>query len=91
MSILNAFLNLTEMETVHQIERMHAYPPRLYFLANILEYRPEFIFIYKINNSFFNFIDTTRFIYNKNNIYIFLFLIIIILVFCKIFCGQKKH
>lgn len=79
------------MEIVHQIERMHAYSPRLYFLSNILEHRPEFIFFYKINDSFFNFIDTTRFIYNKNNIYIFLILLIGLLIFCKIFCGQKKH
>lgn len=91
MSIINTFLTLTEMETVHQIERMHAYPSRLYFLSNILEHRSEFIFFYKINDSFFNFIDTTRFIYNKNNIYVFFILTIGILIFCKIFRGQKKH
>lgn len=89
MNFLNPFLNLTEMEIVHQIERANSYPPKLFFLANILEKRPESIFIYKIENIFFNAIDTSKFSQNPNNIFIFL-LIITVLIFYKILRDQKK-
>ena len=90
MSFINSFLSLNEMETVHQIERMHAYPSHFYRLANILEKRPEFIFIHKLENSFFNFIDTSKFSREPHSIFIFLFFILILLIFYKIFCDQKK-
>jgi hypothetical protein len=89
MNFLSPFLNLTEMEIVHQIERTHSYSPHFYWLANLLEKRPESIFIYKIENIFFNYIDTSRFSRNPNNIFIFL-LIIAVLIFYKIFRDQKK-
>jgi len=79
------------MEIVHQIERMHAYPPYFYRLANILEKRPELIIIHKIENYFFDFLDTSKFSQNSNNIFIFLSLIVILLFFCKIFRDQKKY
>jgi len=86
---ITSFLKLSEMELVHQIERMHAYPSKFYRLANILEKRPESILIYKIENSFFNLIDTSKFSQNSNNILIFL-LIILVLIFCKKIRDQKK-
>lgn len=89
MNPLTPFLNLTEMELVHQIERMHAYPSNFYRLANILEKRPESIFIYKIENLFFNIIDTSKLSLNSNNILIFL-LFILVLVFYKKLRDQKK-
>ncbi len=90
MNFINSFTKLNEMETVHQIERMHAYPSRFYRLANILEKRPEFIFVHKIENNFFNFFDTSRFTYNSNNIIFLLFFVLILLIFSKIFRDQKK-
>lgn len=90
MNLINSFLNLNEMEIVHQIERMHAYPPNLYRLANILEKRPEFIILHKLENYFFIFFDTSRFSRNSNNIFIFVGLVLVTLFFCKIFRDQKK-
>jgi len=89
MNFLNSFLTLDEMELVHQIERMHAYPSYFYRLANILEKRPESILIYKIENSFFNNIDTSKLSSNSNNILIFL-LFILVLAFYKKLRDQKK-
>jgi hypothetical protein len=89
MNFLTSFLNLNEMEIVHQIERANSYPPKLFFLANILEKRPESIFIYKIENIFFNFIDTSRFSRDPKNIYFFLFLVVIFIIY-KIFRDPKK-
>ena len=86
---LNSFLNLSEMETVHQIERMQAYPPQLYRLANILEKRPESIFFYKSKNSFFNFLDTSKYSRNPNNILIFLFFVVVFIFYQK-FRAKKK-
>jgi hypothetical protein len=89
MNFLNSFLTLNEMEGIHQIERMHAYPPKFYRLANILEKRPESVFIYKTENSFFNIIDTSKFSQNSSNLGIFL-LMITILFIVKILHDQKK-
>jgi len=90
MNFIDSFIKLNEMETVHQIERMHAYPSRFYRLANILEKRPEFIFVHKIENSFFNFFDTSRFSYKPNNLLFLIFFIFLLLIFNKIFRDQKK-
>lgn len=80
---------MTEMEIVHQIERMNVYPPKLFWLSNLLEKRPESLFIYKTINNIFEKIDTSKFSQNSRNIYIFL-IICLILFFYKIFCDQKK-
>ena len=89
MTFLNSFLTLTEMEVVHQIEKMHAYPSNFYRLANILEKRPESIFIYKTEDWFFSLIDTSKFSQNYHNINIFL-LFSILLFLLKILHDQKK-
>lgn len=68
------------MEIVHQIERMNAYPPKFFWLSNILEKRPESIFIYKTLNSFFNLLDNPKIFY----------LFLIIFIFLKIRSAQKK-
>lgn len=90
MNLIAHFLELSEMEIVHQIERMHAYPSAYYRLANILEKRPELIIVHKLENYFFNFIDTSKFEHNSNNIIIFIFIVTILLIFRKFFCDQKK-
>jgi len=90
MNLIAHFLELSEMEIVHQIERMHAYPSAYYRLANILEKRPELIIVHKLENYFFDFFDTSKFGYNPNNIIILLFIVIVLLILGKIFRDQKK-
>lgn len=78
------------MELVHQIERMHAYPPAYYRFANILEKRPESIILYKLEKYFFDYIDTSKFSQNSNNIFYLILIISTLLIFHKFFCDQKK-
>lgn len=90
MNVISNYFDLNEMEIVHQIERMHAYPPAFYRFANILEKRPESIILHKLEKYFFDLIDTSKFSQNPNNFFIFILIVSILLIFRKFLCDQKK-
>ena len=53
-------LQLSEMDIVHQIERLHAYPPHFYRVGHILESRPESILFYRTQEAFYNQMDLAK-------------------------------
>lgn len=79
------FFNLTEMETVHQINRMHQYPSYAFRLGHILEERPESIIFFKLNQ---NFTDTFNLTLFPNHFLTIIFLPFFII---GIFKSISKH
>lgn len=76
---------LTEMETVHQINRLHQYPQYTFRLGHILEERPESTLLFKLKK---NFTDTFNFLLFPN---IFITIIFIPFFIIGIFKSISTH
>ena len=76
---------LTEMETVNQINRLHQYSQYAFRLGHILEERPESVILFKLEK---NFTDTFNFLLSPN---IFLTIIFIPFFIIGIFKSINAH
>lgn len=79
------FFNLSEIEKIGQINRLHQYPPSGYRLGHILEERPESIIFFKLEK---NFIDTLDFLLFPN---VFFTIILLPLFLVGIFKSIDQH
>ena len=84
-TIPTTFFHLTEMETVHQINRLHQYPQYAFRLGHILEDRPESTLLFKLEK---NFTDTFDFLLFPN---IFITIIFIPFFIIGIFKSIIAH